>query len=82
MFPQDVVTAKRNLARFNALDTTFSTTREARFIVALVETIAGADLEQFTACVVEFDQVVKLDNWKTNILLKIKKTLDDEPDLR
>jgi alpha-soluble NSF attachment protein len=74
--------AKRNLARFSALDTTFSSTREAKFINALLEVIQGGDEQQFTAVVVEFDQVTKLDNWKTNILLKIKKTIDDEPDMR
>jgi alpha-soluble NSF attachment protein len=31
--------------------------------------------------VVEFDQVTKLDNWKTNILLKIKRGIQEEPSL-
>ena len=38
----------------------------------------GGDSEAYTAAVVEFDQVTKLDNWKTNILLKIKRSIQDE----
>lgn len=75
----DPITAKRNLTKYSSLDTTFSSTREAKFINILVDAIEAGDLETFTAAVYEFDQVMKLDNWKTNILLKIKKGLDDEP---
>ena len=70
------------MARYGSLDTTFPSTREAKFINALIEAIAAGDQEQFTAVVVEYDQVTKLDNWKTNILLKIKKTVEEPDDLR
>lgn len=36
------------------------------------------DQEAFTAAVVEYDQVMKLDNWKTAILLKIKRKVGEE----
>ncbi|KAA1471538.1 TPR-like protein [Dentipellis sp. KUC8613] len=78
---QDTVTAKRNLSRYGTLDTTFSSTREAKFIGALVEAVEAGDPEMYTGAVVEFDQVTKLDNWKTAILLKIKKGIQDEPTL-
>lgn len=35
----------------------------------------------YTGAVFEFDQVTKLDNWKTNILLKIKRGIQEEPTL-
>ena len=39
------------------------------------------DAESFTNSLVEFDRLSKLDNWKTAILLKIKKSLkQDEED--
>ncbi|TFY72851.1 hypothetical protein EVG20_g137 [Dentipellis fragilis] len=78
---QDTVSAKRNLSRYGTLDTTFSSTREAKFIGALVEAVEAGDPEMFTGAVVEFDQVTKLDNWKTAILLKVKKGIQDEPTL-
>ena len=43
----------------------------------LCDAIEGGDLETFTGAVFEFDQVTKLDNWKTSILLKIKKGIDE-----
>jgi len=80
----DPVLSKRNMTRYSSLDTTFPSSREAKFVNALADAVTGSDEEQFTAVVVEYDQVTKLDNWKTNILLKIKKTLSepDVPDLR
>ena len=35
----------------------------------------------FTGAVYEYDQVMKLDNWKTNILLKIKRGIQEEPSI-
>ena len=74
---QDVVTAKRNLSKYGSLDTTFPSTREAKFINILCDAIESGDIETFTGAVFEFDQVTKLDNWKTSILLKIKRGIDD-----
>lgn len=59
-------------------DVTFSSTREAKFVNVLIEAVEGGDGEAFTAAVFEFDQVTKLDNWKTNILLKIKRSFQEE----
>lgn len=78
-FTQDTVAAKRNLAKYSALDTTFSSTREAKFVNILVEAIEAGDPDMFTGAVYEFDQVTKLDNWKTNILLKIKRGIAEDP---
>ncbi|KAH9837210.1 vesicular-fusion protein SEC17 [Rhodofomes roseus] len=77
----DTVTAKRNLSKYSSLDTTFSSTREAKFVNILIDAIEAGDMETFTGAVFEYDQVTKLDNWKTNILLKIKRGIQDEPGL-
>lgn len=55
------------------MDGTFPTTREAKFVTALLEALEQGEEEVFTSVVFEYDQVTKLDNWKTAILLKIKK---------
>jgi len=75
---QDSVTAKRNMAKYGQQDVTFPSTREAKFVNTLSEAIDAGDKEAFTAAVFEYDQVVKLDNWKTSILLKIKRGIVDE----
>jgi len=41
----------------------------------------SGDVEAFTNHVVEYDSFSKLDNWKTTILLRIKRTIRDEPSL-
>ncbi|KAF8640484.1 hypothetical protein AX17_000147 [Amanita inopinata Kibby_2008] len=77
----DVVTAKRNMVKYTNQDGTFTSTREAKFLNVLMEAVEAGDTEQFTGAVFEFDQVVKLDNWKTSILLKIKRGIQEEPGL-
>ncbi|KAF9457055.1 vesicular-fusion protein SEC17 [Collybia nuda] len=77
----DIVTAKRNMIKYSNQDATFTATREAKFVNALVEAVEAGDQESFTGAVVEFDQVTKLDNWKTGMLLKIKRGIQDEPGL-
>ncbi|KAF8971354.1 vesicular-fusion protein SEC17 [Flammula alnicola] len=74
----DTVTAKRNMQKYTIQDVAFASTREAKFINALLEAFEAGDVEAFTGAVFEFDQVTKLDNWKTNILLKIKREFGDE----
>ena len=55
---------------------TFESTREAKFAKALIEAIEAGDTEAFTGAVFEYDRISKLDNWKTAILLKIKRNLE------
>jgi alpha-soluble NSF attachment protein len=40
--------------------------------------VDNGDVNQFTSSVVDFDQLTKLDNWKTKILLEIKKSINSE----
>jgi len=63
------------------LDTTFSSTRESKFVAALLDALEQGDDEAFSTTVFEFDQVTKLDNWKTAILLKIKRGIQQAPGL-
>ena len=77
---KDPVTAQRNMQRYGTQDVTFPSTREAKFIAALTEAVEAADEEAYTAAVVEFDQVTKLDNWKTSVLLKIKRGIQEDGD--
>ncbi|KAM6498072.1 vesicular-fusion protein SEC17 [Amanita muscaria] len=77
----DTVSLKRSMQRYTTQDPSFGSTREAKFLNFLTEAVEEGDTEKFTGAVFEFDQVVKLDNWKTNILLKIKRGIQDEPGL-
>ncbi|KAJ4484755.1 vesicular-fusion protein SEC17 [Lentinula edodes] len=77
----DPVSARRSMQKYCTQDATFPSTREAKFVNALIDAVQAGDPEAFTGAVVEFDQITKLDNWKTNILLKIKRGIQDEPGL-
>lgn len=46
-----------------------------------MDALEANDQEAFTSAVVEYDQVMKLDNWKTSILLKIKRKITEEPSM-
>jgi alpha-soluble NSF attachment protein len=63
------------------MDNTFLSTREAKFVTALLDALEEGNEEAFTNVVFEYDQVTKLDNWKTAILLKIKSGLQQAPGL-
>lgn len=43
-----------------------------------MDAIEDGHIEGFTGAVVEYDQVMKLDNWETGILLKIKNAMQQE----
>jgi alpha-soluble NSF attachment protein len=47
----------------------------------IMEDIENDDIEQFTNHVADFDRLLKLDPWKTSMLLRIKNKLDEEPSL-
>jgi len=76
---KDSVTAKRNTQKYMSQDPTFASTRECKFVNAIIDAIQAEDQQAFTGCVVEYDQVTKLDSWKTMILLKVKHTIEGEP---
>jgi len=77
----DTVGCRRNVARYSTQDLTFPSTRECKFLGFLMDALEAADQTTFTEAVVEYDQVMKLDNWKTAILLKIKRRISDEPSM-
>jgi len=74
----DLVLAQRNLDEFSMKDVTFPSTREAKFAKELIDSCEEADVERYTTAVFQYDQVTKLDNWKTNVLLRVKKALEED----
>jgi len=63
------------------MDVSFETAREFLFLQSLIEAIEGGDVKLFTEKVFEYDRLTKLDNWKTTILLRIKRTITEETSL-
>lgn len=75
---QDLVTCQRLLQSFSQKDVTFPSTREAKFAQHVMDACEQGDVEAFQEAVFNYDQVTKLDNWKTGVLLRIKKGLESE----
>jgi alpha-soluble NSF attachment protein len=61
------------------MDVSFAGTREYQFLQDILSAVENGDVEAFTNRVVDFDQLSKLDNWKTSILLQIKKSIREQP---
>lgn len=55
--------------------------RELQLSMAIAEALESSDVEAFSQAVANYDQVASLDDWKTHVLLEIKKTIDAEPSL-
>ncbi|KAI9223842.1 N-ethylmaleimide-sensitive factor attachment protein, alpha [Blastocladiella britannica] len=78
MAAEDQVGARQAIDRYSDLDVTFATQRECIFLKSLLEALEQGDVDTFTAHIVEFDRLTKLDPWKTAVLLKVKKGMEEQ----
>ncbi|KAJ1832460.1 vesicular-fusion protein S17 [Coemansia sp. RSA 2711] len=78
----DSIGAAEALKRYQDLDPGFAKTRECGFLDNIVGDIQNNDLQAFTDHVADYDRVCQLDNWKTTLLLRIKRqVVEAEEDL-
>jgi alpha-soluble NSF attachment protein len=73
----DAVGAEQSLRTYEGVDYSFAESREGKFAMTLVETVNGMDVEAFSTACFEFDRISKLDPWKTSMLVKVKRHMDD-----
>jgi len=74
----DVVACKRALDKYINLSAEFATTREYEFLSNLVTAIENYDSSAFATASQEYNSIVKLDPWKTKLLVKIKESISDD----
>jgi len=74
----DSIAGAQAVSKYNNLDYTFGDSREGKFCSALVECVESFDSDGFATACFEYDRISKLDDWKTSILVKVKKTIEDE----
>jgi len=72
------VAANRALETYREIDPTFASTREHQLLVDLIQTVEQGDQEAFADKLFQFDQLSKLDKWKTTLLLRIKNNIEGE----
>lgn len=73
----DLVATNRALENYRDIDNTFAATREHQLLVDLVQAVEAGDQEGFADKLFQFDQLSKLDKWKTTLLLRIKNSIEE-----
>ncbi|KAK4186590.1 putative vesicular-fusion protein sec17 [Podospora australis] len=73
----DMVSARRNLDRYREKDPSFAGQREFQLLSDLTESFEGGDSQAFTDKLYAFDQMGKLDKWKTELFLRIKNQIEE-----
>ncbi|RYP31664.1 hypothetical protein DL767_005671 [Monosporascus sp. MG133] len=73
----DLVATNRALEKYRDMDPTFPSTREHQLLVDLAGSVEAGDQEAFTNHLFQYDQMSKLDKWKTTILLRIKESIEE-----
>jgi alpha-soluble NSF attachment protein len=76
----DSVATGRAFEKYRDLDPTFPSTREHQLLVDLAEAVEAGDQEQFADKLFQYDQMSKLDKWKTTILLRVKNAIEEKGD--
>ncbi|KAH9394355.1 hypothetical protein TYRP_004406 [Tyrophagus putrescentiae] len=60
----------------------FTESRECKLVTALLQKIEERDTDGFTAAVADYDSISPLDSWFSNLLLRIKQSIDSEDDMK
>ncbi|KZZ86999.1 NSF attachment protein [Ascosphaera apis ARSEF 7405] len=73
----DLVATRRALQNYVDLDNTFLSTREYALLNDLTQAVEDGDADAFADKLFAYDQMSKLDRWKTTIFLRIKETIQE-----
>ncbi|CAM9958138.1 unnamed protein product [Ascophyllum nodosum] len=72
----DTVGARQKLSDFTDADHTFEDSREFRFFQNLIQASEDNDVEALSQHCFEYDEISKLDPWKTSMCLRIKRSIE------
>ncbi|KAG6068996.1 hypothetical protein E4U32_006046 [Claviceps aff. humidiphila group G2b] len=76
----DLVATRRALEKYVVLDPSFASQREYMLLSDLCEALEQQSQDVFTDKLFQYDQICKLDNWKTTILVRVKNTIEQASD--
>ena len=68
----DLIGTNRALEKYRDMDPSFGTQREHQLLVDVIGTVENGDSEGFADKLYAYDQMSKLDKWKTALLLRVK----------
>lgn len=78
----DILNAQHALDKYCGLYPAFGDTRECKLVKELIEHLEEQNVDGFTETVKAYDSISRLDQWYTTILVRIKKQINDDADLR
>jgi alpha-soluble NSF attachment protein len=78
----DSLNCQQAIARYESILASFADSRESNFLKGLVAAVEENSVDNFTNSVKDYDNISRLDNWCTTLLLRVKKNLNEEPDLK
>lgn len=79
---QDIEDADVNLAKYKDIFPAFGDTREFKLCQKLIECVRDHNADAFGEAVREYDSISRLDQWYTTMLLRVKKSIEGEVDLK
>lgn len=74
---KDLVSTRRNLERYREKDPSFAGTRENQLLMDLTDAFEEQNQEKFTEKLFQYDQMSRLDKWKTEMLVRIKNNIEE-----
>jgi alpha-soluble NSF attachment protein len=74
----DLVGVDAALSRYRDMDPSFTQQREHQLLVDLTEAVREGDDEAFADKLFQYDQLTKLDKWKTTLLLRVKNAIQKQ----
>uniref|UniRef100_A0A674MTP7 N-ethylmaleimide-sensitive factor attachment protein, alpha b n=1 Tax=Takifugu rubripes TaxID=31033 RepID=A0A674MTP7_TAKRU len=77
-FCVDMLNAKLAEQKYTEMFPAFSDSRECKLLKKLLDAYEEQNVDAFTDAVKEYDTISRLDQWLTTMLLRIKKTIQDE----
>ncbi|CAG0879672.1 unnamed protein product [Cyprideis torosa] len=78
----DPVNAQLAVTKYEEMFPAFQDSREAKLLKILIQHVEDNNEDEFSEAVKEYDSVSRLDNWYTTLLLRVKKNISDEGDLK
>ncbi|KAH6658794.1 alpha-soluble NSF attachment protein [Verticillium dahliae] len=76
----DAVAARRAIDKYADLDPSFAGQREFALLNDLLAAVEKSDQDEFTDKLFQYDQVSKLDRWKTTLLVRVKGAIEEPED--
>lgn len=78
----EVADAATNIAKYEQMFPQFSDSRECKLLKTLVQACEDQSPDAFSEAIQQYDSISRLDPWYTSLLVRVKKSLEGQEDLK